>query len=120
VLDVAENVPRLITEHELALFRIAQEALSNASKHAHATAVSVSLKLQETTVLLSIGDNGSGFDPARSGGRQENSHWGLTLMRERAESINGHFAIDTVPGRGTTIKVELKEDAYADQGTNCG
>jgi PAS domain S-box-containing protein len=109
-LEIADNVPRFTTEKELALFRIAQEALSNASKHARATTVCVSLQLLDTTVQLSISDNGSGFDPVRSACRQENSHWGLTLMRERAESIKGHFAIDTAPGRGTTIKVLLKEE----------
>ena len=88
----------------LALFRIMQEALGNAAKHAKPSRISVRLMRSGEVVTLEISDDGAGFDRARlsmSGGL------GLIMMRERASQLNGTFEFDTAPGHGTVIRVEI-------------
>jgi PAS domain S-box-containing protein len=87
------------------LFRVAEEALNNALKHAHASSLSVSLRVQDSEVTLSIADNGRGFDPAQaraSGGQ------GLSNMSERVARLGGSFEIDTAPGQETTVRARLR------------
>ena len=108
-LEIADDFPRLAPAKELALFRIAQEALGNVSKHAHAKTVRVSLERAGVAVQMAVGDDGSGIDPGTVVNHQEQTHWGLTIMRERAQAIGGTLEIDTASGRGTTITVQLKE-----------
>jgi PAS domain S-box-containing protein len=86
------------------LFRVAEEALNNALKHAHASTLSVRLRTMNGMVELDIADNGRGFDPARaalSGGQ------GLSNMRERVTRLGGRFDIDTAAGRETIIRVQI-------------
>jgi PAS domain S-box-containing protein len=85
---------------ELALFRIAQEALNNVAKHSKATAVRVSFGGDGGDAVLALSDDGVGFDPAQGG-----AGWGLIIMRERAESIGAKFELDAAPGRGVRIAV---------------
>jgi PAS domain S-box-containing protein len=86
-----------------ALFRIVQESLTNVARHAGATQVKVSLTADETDLLLTVSDNGTGIaEPARKG-----NGIGLVSMRERATALGGHFKIAGVPGAGTTIEVTL-------------
>lgn len=89
------------------LYRIAQEALTNACKHAQASAMAVQLRNGGGAVELTICDNGRGFDPA--GVRQEAGqfHVGLSSMRERAAMIHGELSITSAPGQGTTITVRV-------------
>ncbi|MBT0665673.1 PAS domain S-box protein [Geobacter pelophilus] len=110
-LDLADNLERMAPEKELALLRIAQEAMNNASKYAAATTLRLSLARKDGTIRMSVSDNGIGFDVGQELQRLGNSGWGLTIMQERAQSINGHFAMDSAPGRGTTVRVMLKEEA---------
>ena len=100
----AEPRPRLPPATEIALFRVAQEALTNVVKHAGATAVSVSLRPEHGVVILTIEDNGAGFDgegPAMAAGM------GMASMRERAEAVGAHPRIESAPGRGTRVIVEV-------------
>jgi signal transduction histidine kinase len=100
--EAAEDVGDLSRGAALALFRIVQEALGNAAKHASATRISVRLSRCDGMVSLRVSDDGVGFDPgrfARPGGL------GFVMMRERASQLNGRFDFDSVPGRGTTITV---------------
>ena len=98
--------PRLPEEIENALFRIAQEALTNVVKHAHATQVMVMLVITDDSVALQITDNGRGFAPniltpiTRLG-------WGLLNMRERAEAIGGCCESHSRPDAGVTVLVEV-------------
>ena len=87
-------------EAELALFRIAQEALNNVAKHSKATAVRMSFGGNGGDAVLALSDDGVGFDPARSG-----AGWGLIIMRERAESIGARLELDAAPERGVRIAV---------------
>jgi len=86
------------------LFRVAEEALNNALKHAHASRLAIGLELAAGEVILSIADNGRGFDPhvARTSGGQ-----GLGNMHERIRRLGGHFQIDSAPGQATTVNVRL-------------
>ena len=86
----------------MCLYRIAQEGLRNISRHAGATEVTISLVGKNDTILLTIMDNGRGFDPGRVKGKQG---LGLDSMKERAYLIGGDFSLESQPGQGTVIEV---------------
>jgi signal transduction histidine kinase len=98
--------PRLQPEVELALFRIFQEALMNTAKHAEAGIVTITLECDSGKVRFSVVDDGNGFTPPTPAHPQV-SGWGMTIMRERAQLVGGHFSFDSQPGQGTTVTVEL-------------
>jgi PAS domain S-box-containing protein len=92
---------------ETALFRIVQEALTNVSKHSKATKATITVSAKKQSVRLTISDNGVGFeaDPiARRGGRL---NLGLIIMRERAEAVGGRCYVESKPGQGTWVIVEV-------------
>lgn len=100
-----EGLGLLDPDAEQALFRIAQEAVSNAVRHAGGTTVEVSLRRVDGAVLLSVLDDGRGFDP---GNRAVSSRrLGLLSMRERAVDLGGSLAIDSEPGSGTTVRARI-------------
>ena len=109
-LAIAGDFPRIASEHELAFFRIAQEAINNTLKHANASTVNLSLSYTDRRVLMTLSDDGSGFDATKIARPKEESNWGLTIMRERAELIGGRFSVESAPGRGTVITVTLLEE----------
>jgi signal transduction histidine kinase len=84
---------------KIALYRIVQEALNNASRHADGAVPTVSVTGSDDRLVLEVADSGPGFDPAAAQGSE--THLGLVSMRERAESLGGQFRIDSAPGRGT-------------------
>ena len=98
------------TEIEIALFRIAQEALNNVAKHANATKIDIELFEDDGRTMMAITDNGQGFDEKTQTAR-ELKHWGIPLMQERARAINGNFLLRSVPGQGTQILVQVKRSA---------
>jgi signal transduction histidine kinase len=102
-----ELEPRLQPRVENALYRIAQEALTNVSKHARATQVTVSLATIDSTVRLVIADDGVGFEPSHSAGLLGRQAWGLVTMTERAEGVGGHCRVESRPGQGARIVVEV-------------
>jgi signal transduction histidine kinase len=95
---------RLKPEIEEGLYRIAQEALNNALKHAHATRVSVSLHQADHDVTLEIVDDGRGFDPMEV---QERGGFGLRGMEERALRLGGGLTVRSSPGKGTRVRMEV-------------
>jgi PAS domain S-box-containing protein len=105
VVSGTEIMPRLPPETEITLFRIAQEALVNVAKHARATEAVVALKADPDRVVMTVSDNGRGFDAAE---RSPDAalHLGIVSMRERAEAIGGRLRVESVPGRGTRVTVE--------------
>lgn len=111
-LDVPEG--GLSPALESVCYRVVQEALTNAARHAHASEIRVSLTTKDARIVLEVRDNGRGFVPGeraeRSGGR------GLVGMRERVELLGGTLRIDTAPAAGTTIQVELPLRALSDDG----
>jgi signal transduction histidine kinase len=107
--QVSGETRRLDNDIELVLFRIAQEALNNTQKHSHATAATVKMEYLLERIRLTIEDNGNGFDQAKeSDSAVHSGRLGLIGMRERAHLIQAEFTIESRPGNGTTIAVELK------------
>jgi signal transduction histidine kinase len=95
-------LPRLDNNIEITLLRISQEALTNIARHAQANQASLSLRLDEKNVYLTIEDNGTGI-ASLEGDKRPRSH-GLKIMQERAEALEGTLAIRSAPGQGTTIQ----------------
>lgn len=92
-------------EMETALFRIAQEAINNARKHAGTERLRVRLRHEPPHVVLHIRDWGRGFDPAKLG--EESDHLGLIGMQERAALFGGELQVESRPGEGTRIQARL-------------
>ncbi len=102
----AKPVPRLPAHFENALFRIAQEALTNVVKHAEAKQVTVTVDTQGDTLRLVVADDGVGFDPTERT-KAEECGWGLLTMCERAQAIGGHCHVESSPGQGTQVIAEV-------------
>ena len=102
ITDIAEI--SLPDQMEHALFRIAQEAISNAVRHAQASWIGLRLTVRQEMVVLNIQDNGKGFDPLAEG-----AHYGLGMqsMRERVCELNGTIQIQSIPTQGTSISACL-------------
>jgi two-component system nitrate/nitrite sensor histidine kinase NarX len=88
---------------EIQLLRIFQEALTNTRRHAEATKVDVCLSADNDHLRITIQDNGRGFYPDKVGG----DHLGINIMRERAASVQGNIKLESEPGLGTKIQIEL-------------
>lgn len=104
-LSLPPALARLPGEIETACFRIAQEALTNALRHANAHRIEVKLETSAKMWRLTVSDDGAGFDVAA--GLQADvagGGFGLLGMRERAELVGGEFRLDSAPGRGTTVE----------------
>ena len=91
----------------LLVFHIAREAVMNALKHAHATDMWIGVREQDDDIVLSLRDNGSGFDTGAPG---PEGHFGMAMMRERAKVGGGTFDVQSAPGEGTTITVRFPTD----------
>ncbi|THF63010.1 PAS domain S-box protein [Pseudothauera nasutitermitis] len=105
VLSGVEGIGRLDEPAETAAFRIVQESVNNALRHAQPARIGVSLQLTDGVLTLRIEDDGHGFDPG--GGRAPGAHLGLAGMRERAELAGGSFELGSAPGRGTYVLARL-------------
>jgi signal transduction histidine kinase len=92
-------------ERNLAVLRIAHEALHNALRHAGAQRVVVHLRVQDGALVVEVTDDGVGFEPDRAELRSR--HLGLTSMEERARELGGRLEIRSAPGEGTTVRLEL-------------
>lgn len=103
----SEPEPRFPKRIEMALFRIAQEALVNIAKHSDSTKVVVNLGMVENTMCLTISDNGKGFDIGQLETKKETGR-GLLIIQQRAESVGGKSKIESKPNIGTTIMVEVQ------------
>jgi signal transduction histidine kinase len=96
LVEGVDNLPTLIED---GLFRITQEALNNALKHASASSIIVRLEKSDQAILLEVSDNGVGFDR-----NNVIEGIGLSSMEERAKQIGGSLQIETSPGKGTVIR----------------
>ncbi len=103
-LELGTIPPSLPEEVSVALYRIAQEGLRNASKHAQAQEVRLSLHSRDGEIVLRVEDNGVGFDP---GADRKGGGLGLVSIRERARLVNGSVKIESRPGRGTSLIVRV-------------
>lgn len=94
---------RLTQEYEIAFFRLLQESIQNAVKHAEATLIKVRLEIGKKALIMVIQDNGKGFNPSL---KREKS-FGLIGMKERVEMLNGELTIDSGKGKGTKIYIQV-------------
>jgi PAS domain S-box-containing protein len=101
---------RLPPEKKIALFRIAQEALTNCARHAQARAVAIELDNDPDNLLLSVTDDGVGIDLAGINGKRPGL--GLLSMQERAEAIGCSWRIEAIPGKGTRVSVSAGSANY--------
>jgi PAS domain S-box-containing protein len=99
--DIAVRIP---TDISLCLYRIAQEALRNVTKHSRAAHATIELLCNDQDIGMVISDDGIGFDPAQSHG---GAGLGLLSMQERVKLVNGIITIDSLPGRGTRLEVTI-------------
>jgi signal transduction histidine kinase len=99
------GAPRLEPRSDAEVFRIAQEALQNALRHGQAERLDVRLEAHDGLLALTVADDGIGFDPAAPAVRSR--RLGLTSMEERARAVGGALAIESAPGAGTTVRLEV-------------
>ncbi|ODV05145.1 MAG: hypothetical protein ABT15_18475 [Pseudonocardia sp. SCN 73-27] len=93
----------LLPDVEVALFRVAQEALANVAKHSDATTVGITLSYMDDVVVLDVRDDGRGFDPPdRAGGG-----FGLTAMEQRVHRVSGTLTVESAPGEGTALSASV-------------
>ena len=104
-LALPPNVEGLQPHIEQAIYRIAQEALENVTRHAQASSVRVALEKHQQHITLTIADNGNGFDATRVNGE----HFGIKGMRERAEMAGGSLLVESAPSEGTRVRLEIED-----------
>jgi signal transduction histidine kinase len=97
---------RLPREVDTVLYRIAQEALNNVAKHAHARGVNLIVERREHELTMIIEDDGDGFDPEEI--RRTGAGFGLQGMRERAALLGGSVEVESAPAKGTTVFVRVR------------
>jgi signal transduction histidine kinase len=98
----------LIPQAKIQIFRTVQEALNNIVKHAAASAAQVQLKKDEKEILLTIRDNGKGFDTELAVAKMKSL--GLKTMNERIQSLGGQFRIEPNEPQGTVIRIRLPQN----------
>lgn len=112
VFELIGKEVRMPSAMEAAIYRLVQEAFSNALKHANATHVLLEINYQPSHISLLISDNGIGFNSEIiEEAASRNEHFGLVGMRERVELIEGRMDIDSNPGRGTKIIIDIPTTA---------
>ena len=92
---------------EIALFRVAQEALNNVAKHARARRVEIALDHANGEYVMSVQDDGIGFDGVEDASDKPKPGLGMVTMRERAQAVGGHFEVQALPGLGTQLTVRV-------------
>ena len=108
IVEISGTEREISPEAKLVLFRIAQEALSNVKKHSEATRAGVRLKYESDRIILTVTDNGKGFElPRRLSDMANQGKLGLTGMEERAELLGGALLVQSRPGEGTIVTAEL-------------
>jgi signal transduction histidine kinase len=98
-------------EHKTCVYRVVQEALHNCERHSQANQVHISFRQEPKQLMLSIQDNGKGFNPRQARGM------GLLGMEERVRLLGGSFEIESKPGRGTSLRVVLPLAQFASRPT---
>jgi len=103
----SEPAVRPAPQVEIALFRIAQEALNNVAKHARARHVEIALDHANGVCVMSVQDDGIGFDRVEATSDKPKPELGMVTMRERAQAVGGRFEVQALPGRGTRLTVRV-------------
>ncbi len=114
-LDLQHDFPELRAEGQIQVLRIIQEALTNVRKHSGARAVIVRVARESVGVVVSVTDDGCGFDPYRP---SDPAHFGLRILHERAQAVNGILQVITSPGQGTEVRLVLPDRSAPDREGN--
>jgi signal transduction histidine kinase len=111
-VTVIVKVPevRLSPANELLLLRVGREALRNVDAHARASQVNITMTKTGNAVKLLITDNGVGFDKEMAESQRQVGHLGLQLLRDLSEDMGAVLVVDSTPGSGTTVHLELEEN----------
>jgi signal transduction histidine kinase len=102
-----ERTELLDSDKRTVFYRVAQEALINVAKHAQASRVDVSIRKLRGFIRMEVHDDGKSFDVGVVSSARRNKGLGLLGIRERVEMVGGRFAVESSPGKGTTIQVEI-------------
>jgi signal transduction histidine kinase len=102
-----ERMARLVPESEIALFRITQEALNNVAKHARAHRIDIKLDRSNSHYVMSVADDGIGFESGSSSKTRRRPGLGMVTMRERTQAIGGAFEVEAISGRGTRVTIRI-------------
>jgi two-component system, NarL family, sensor histidine kinase UhpB len=113
-INGTEYTARLPQRMEVTLFRIVQEALNNVAKHAQANQVTITYQNSPQVLRLCIKDDGVGFAPCEGNSASDQPHWGLLTMKERAAAVGGSLVVQSAPGRGTCVVVEIRRNCDDD------
>ncbi|MGB7768552.1 MAG: ATP-binding protein [Verrucomicrobiia bacterium] len=103
----AMKIDKLDAAKRTVLFRVAQEALTNVARHAHASRVEVSIQKLPGCIRMKIKDDGKSFNVVRAFHANGGKHLGLLGMRERLEMVGGRFDVESTPGKGTTVQAQI-------------
>jgi len=106
-LTIFAGVEKLDNTRRTTLYRVAQEALTNIARHAHASVVDVSIDKLPNGIGMKIKDDGKSFQVDRILQAKKNKRLGLLGMRERIEMVGGNFTVESAPGKGTTIRARI-------------
>jgi len=107
-LEASDDEPATLDgETKAQAMRVVQEALSNVRRHAGARRATLGIKRDGDSVRICVADEGRGFDPSLFEGSDDMRHLGLRTMRERAESVGGTLTVNSQPGHGTRLVLEL-------------
>lgn len=106
-LDIAGELPQVPLPVKISLYRILQEALSNAVRHGQARQHMVALRREPHCLVMEVADRGRGFDVDEVLNRPTDKHFGLEGMRERVLLLGGSFSIESRPGVGTKVQVRV-------------
>jgi signal transduction histidine kinase len=101
VVGDVDSIPKQMSQE---LYRIAIEALNNATKHSRANRIGVDLIVDQHIIELGVRDNGCGFDPVTA---KEQGGMGLLSLQERTKMLNGKLSIETGPGQGAYVKLQV-------------
>ena len=103
----AGKIEQLSNVKRTVLYRVAQEALTNITKHAQATLVNMFIQIRDDTICMGIEDDGKSFDVKNALSARRTKRLGILGMRERVEMVGGTFTIKSRPGKGTSVEVQI-------------
>jgi signal transduction histidine kinase len=105
--STSARIDQLDNSRRTVLYRLAQEALTNVSRHAHAAHVEVTVQRLPGAISMEISDDGKGFDVDRALSAKRNHRLGVLGMRERVQMVGGQFDLESTPGAGVTIRARI-------------
>jgi signal transduction histidine kinase len=106
-LGIVEPMSRITRAVEISLFRIAQEALTNAKRHSRATRIDLAIMVEGKQVVMKVTDNGAGFHVPDAEALMRHGKFGIMGIMERARLVGGNVQVESMPGVGTTVTAQM-------------